>query len=76
MNSKKNNLERVGYIVSHTHWDREWRYPIWQTTSMLVEFVDELINLLEKGILKSYLLDGQVRSVLDYLYKVPKILIR
>jgi len=27
----------TGHVVSHTHWDREWRYPMWQTRLMLVE---------------------------------------
>ncbi len=64
--------EKNAYVISHTHWDREWRYPIWQTTAMLVEFMDELLDLLENGTLKGFLLDGQVRPVLDYLEQRPE----
>lgn len=63
----------VAHIVSHTHWDREWRYPIWQTRLMLVEFMDELIDVLEKGIYPGFLLDGQLVPVLDYLEIRPEM---
>lgn len=59
--------QKTGHIVSHTHWDREWRYPIWQTRLLLVEFIDELVELLEGGQYAAFVLDGQVSPVLDYL---------
>ena len=64
--------KQTAHIVSHTHWDREWRYPIWQTRHLLVEFIDELIDLLEDGTYPGFLLDGQVAPVLDYLQIRPE----
>lgn len=31
------------HIVPHTHWDREWRYPIWKNRSLLVDFMREMV---------------------------------
>ncbi len=63
----------AAHIVSHTHWDREWRYPIWETRLMLVAFMDELIDVLESGKYPSFLLDGQVIPLLDYLEVRPEM---
>lgn len=72
--SKKESANKqVGHIVSHTHWDREWRYPIWETRLMLINFMDELIECLEEGVYSSFLLDGQVSPVLDYLEIKPEM---
>ena len=64
--------KQVAHIVSHTHWDREWRYPIWETRLMLVDFMDELIEVLERGEYPGFLLDGQCSPVLDYLEVRPE----
>lgn len=73
MSDKTSKKKRCsGYIVSHVHWDREWRYPIWETRLMLVEFMDTLIDLLETNIYDSFLLDGQVSPVIDYLEVKPE----
>ncbi|MHC4444359.1 MAG: alpha-mannosidase [Planctomycetota bacterium] len=69
---QQNPKKRTAHIVSHTHWDREWRYPIWETRLMLVDFVDELIELLEKGAYPAFLMDGQCLPVLDYLEIRPE----
>ena len=29
-----------GYIVPHTHWDREWRYPIWENRQYLIDVME------------------------------------
>ena len=65
--------KRIAHIVSHTHWDREWRYPLWETRLMLVDFMDELIEVLESGAYPGFLLDGQVSPVLDYLEVRPEM---
>jgi mannosylglycerate hydrolase len=67
-----NPKKRTGYIVSHTHWDREWRFAIWGNRLMLVDFLDELLGLIESGQYPGYLLDGQVIPVLDYLEMRPE----
>ncbi len=64
---------KTAYIVNHTHWDREWRYPIWKTRLMLLEFMDELIEMMEQGIYPGFLMDGQVSPVLDYLEMRPEM---
>lgn len=65
--SEPTKKKRTGHIVSHTHWDREWRYPICETNLMLADFMDELIEVLESGKYPGFLLDGQVAPVIDYL---------
>ena len=69
---KTEQTEQIGYIVSHTHWDREWRYSIWETRIMLVDFMDELLELLDNGTYAGFLMDGQVVAVLDYLEVRPE----
>lgn len=69
MNDKKS----IGYVVPHTHWDREWRYPVWENRMYLRDLVDELIETLETNPgYKSFLFDGQVVALLDYLEICPE----
>ncbi len=72
MAKTKKTEKKIAHIVNHTHWDREWRYPIWETKNMLIDFIDELIEELESGTCQSFLLDGQVAPVLDYLEFRPE----
>lgn len=63
---------RTAYIVPHTHWDREWRYPIWKNRVLLVEFMEELLETLDSDPdYRSFLMDGQVAPIEDYLEVVP-----
>ncbi|NLX12930.1 MAG: alpha-mannosidase, partial [Phycisphaerales bacterium] len=62
----------IAHLVSHTHWDREWRYPIWTTRFMLVDFIDELLEVLEAGQYAGFLLDGQCSPIHDYLEIRPE----
>ncbi|MFI4911817.1 MAG: alpha-mannosidase [Sedimentisphaeraceae bacterium JB056] len=58
----------IAYIVSHAHWDREWRYPIWQTRKELEEMFSSLIELLEEEPrYKCFVTDSQVVMLEDYL---------
>lgn len=66
------NKKRTAHIVSHSHWDREWRYPIWETRLMLIKFMDELIEVLESDRYPGFLLDGQIMPILDYLQICPE----
>ena len=64
---------KTGYIIPHTHWDREWRYPIWENRMYLVKLIDELIDVLESQTeYKSFLFDGQTVSLMDYLEVRPQ----
>ena len=61
------------HIVPHTHWDREWRYPIWKNRSLLVDFMDNLLAVLkERPTYSQFLLDGQSVVIEDYLEVRPE----
>lgn len=63
----------VGMLVPHTHWDREWRYPLWKNRMLLVGFMDQLLEILEtQPSYRNIVLDGQVVPVLDYLEVKPE----
>ncbi|MHC4122036.1 MAG: glycoside hydrolase family 38 N-terminal domain-containing protein [Planctomycetota bacterium] len=58
----------IGYIVTHTHWDREWRYPLWQNRLHLIRFMDTLLDLLDHDPeYRCMVLDSQSVMVEDYL---------
>jgi hypothetical protein len=59
------------FVVSHTHWDREWYLPAGRFRQRLVPLVDELI---EGGATpaKPFLLDGQAVVLEDYLAVRPE----
>jgi mannosylglycerate hydrolase len=63
---------KTAYIVPHTHWDREWRYPIWKNRVLLVDFMEELLETLDSDPeYRSFLMDGQVAPIEDYLEVAP-----
>lgn len=65
--------KEIGHVITHTHWDREWRYPIWKTREMLVECFDLLLDTLDDcPAYRAFLLDGQVVPVEDYLLIRPE----
>jgi mannosylglycerate hydrolase len=56
------------HIICQTHWDREWRLSFQQTRVMLVDFMDDLLDLLENDPdYRHYHLDGQAILLEDYL---------
>jgi hypothetical protein len=57
--------------VSHTHWDREWYAPLEWFRSRLVITVDRALDLLAADPGWSFVLDGQVSVVEDYLADRP-----
>lgn len=60
-------------VVPHTHWDREWRYPLWRNRLLLVEFMDELLDTLEAHPeYRSFVTDGQCVLIEDYLQIRPE----
>lgn len=62
-----------GYVVTHTHWDREWRYPIWESRLYLAEMVDELLDILDtQPGYQSFLFDGQSVLLEDYFLIRPE----
>ena len=42
-------MKKQIYIVSHSHWDREWYMPYGEQHHMrLIELMDDLLELFEK----------------------------
>jgi alpha-mannosidase len=61
------------YVVSHTHWDREWYRSFQSFRLKLVHLVDGLLDLLEKDPnFKTFMLDGQTIVLDDYLAMRPE----
>lgn len=58
------------HVISHTHWDREWRYSFQQFRMMLVDMMDHLLDTLrDYPDYKHFHLDAQT-IVLDDYYEV------
>ena len=65
--------KQKAYVIPHTHWDREWRYPLWKNRMLLIEFMEELLGTLDTDPeYKCFLLDGQVAPIEDYLEVMPQ----
>jgi len=61
------------YVISHTHWDREWYQTFQGFRKRLVLMIDELIGHLEKdNDYKYFHLDGQTIVLEDYLQIRPE----
>ncbi|MEZ6071154.1 MAG: glycoside hydrolase family 38 C-terminal domain-containing protein [Pirellulales bacterium] len=61
------------HIICNTHWDRAWVYPFQETRLLLVEFMDDLLDLLESDPeFHSFLMDSQTIAVEDYLDLRPE----
>jgi alpha-mannosidase len=61
------------YLISHTHWDREWYQTFQDYRARLVAMLDELIGFMEKNpAFKYYHLDGQTIVLEDYLEVRPE----
>ncbi len=60
-------------VISTTHYDREWRFSLQQTRSMLVDLMDHLIEILDTHEdFHCYHLDSQSVILEDYLSLRPK----
>jgi len=60
------------YVVSHTHWDREWYEPFQVFRLRLVKCIDQLLDLFATDPdYRSFLLDGQTIVLEDYLEVRP-----
>jgi len=61
------------HIICNTHWDRAWVYPFQETRLLLLEFMDDLLDLLERDpAFHSFLMDSQTVAVEDYLDLRPE----
>ncbi len=59
-------------VASHTHWDRAWYQPFQNMRSRLVQMVDSLMELLERGDYRVFNFDGQTVVLEDYLAIRPE----
>ena len=59
------------FLVSHTHWDREWYHGVGRFRQRLVALVDELLDAPPEARVP-FLLDGQGVVLEDYLAVRPE----
>lgn len=61
------------FIISHSHWDREWYLPFEQHHMRLVTLIDNLLDLFKHDPdFDSFHLDGQMIALDDYLAVRPE----
>ena len=60
------------FLVSHTHWDREWYRTYQAFRARLVDTIDRVLELLESDPGFRFLLDGQTIVLEDYLEVRPE----
>ncbi|WP_207696453.1 alpha-mannosidase [Enterococcus sp. DIV0212c] len=66
-------MKKKVYIISHSHWDREWYMPYEQHHMRLVELMDDVLELAETDPdFDSFHLDGQTIILDDYLQVRPE----
>lgn len=66
-------MKKKVYIISHSHWDREWYMAYEQHHMRLVQLMDDLLELFEKDpAFHSFHLDGQTIILDDYLQVRPE----
>ena len=64
---------KKAHVISHKHWHREWNLPYEKHTIILIEFMDTLLDTLERDPeYKSFHLDGQTIILEDYLQVRPE----
>lgn len=66
-------MKKKVYIISHSHWDREWYMAYEQHHMRLVELMNDLLELFEiDPDFNSFHLDGQTIILDDYLQVRPE----
>ena len=66
-------MKKKVYIISHSHWDREWYMANEQHNMRLIELIDDLLELFEVDpSFNSFHLDGQTIILDDYLQVRPE----
>jgi alpha-mannosidase len=61
------------FVVSHTHWDREWYRTFQEYRLQLVSVIDQLLELMRRQPeFEHFLLDGQTIVLEDYLALRPE----
>ncbi|MDH6365177.1 alpha-mannosidase [Enterococcus sp. PF1-24] len=66
-------MKKKVYIISHSHWDREWYMAYEQHHMRLIELIDDVLELSENdSAFNSFHLDGQTIILDDYLQVRPE----
>lgn len=66
--------KNIAHIIPHSHWDREWRYPTWKNRMLLIEFMDQLLGILDsKPNYRQFIMHFQPEFILNSLTKKYKI---
>ncbi len=66
-------MTRSAFLISHTHWDREWYRTFQQFRLDLVRTIDGVLDTLERDpAFAHFLLDGQTIALDDYLAMRPE----
>ena len=60
------------FVVSHTHWDREWYMTREKSRYILVGLMEELFSILDERGDYTFMLDGQTIAIQDYLEVKPE----
>lgn len=69
---KESKEQKFIYLISNTHWDREWLNSFQETRLQLVDFFKRLLDILERyDSYRGFVLDSQVAPVDDYLEVCP-----
>ena len=67
----KQNYEM--HVISNTHWDREWSCNFQETRMQLIEFIDGLLDILDKEPrYRAFHMDSQTAPIEDYLDVRPE----
>ena len=73
MSSAPANPPLKAFVVSHTHWDREWYGTREQFRVMLLSAVDRLLRIVEQDPgFRAFMLDGQAVVLEDYCEAKPE----
>ncbi|WP_291651098.1 glycoside hydrolase family 38 C-terminal domain-containing protein [Clostridium sp.] len=59
------------HVYPHTHWDYEWYFTSNESIIQLIYHMDEVMEALENGDLETYLLDGQLSILEEYIKFIP-----
>ena len=60
------------FVISHTHWDREWYRPFEEFRLQLTRLINNLFDILEENPDYIFHLDAQTVVLEDYLEIYPQ----
>ncbi|MDP3509684.1 MAG: glycoside hydrolase family 38 C-terminal domain-containing protein [Candidatus Melainabacteria bacterium] len=63
-------------LYLHTHWDREWYWSFGAYRTQLAQVVESIVQMLEKGELDNFMLDGQTCLLEDLAEMAPSLTAR